>query len=86
MYHRKLRGVRDCFIQRKSNLQLTSIRNTLQTYWVSILQVLLTRLQNSRTDTFAVRFVRLYHLISAKADEGLGADFFISIADQLQSK
>ena len=86
MYHRKLRGVRDYLFQRKWDLQLTTARNTLQTYWASILQVVLTRLQNSRTDTFALRFVRLYHFISAKADEGLGADFFISIADQLQSE
>jgi exportin-2 (importin alpha re-exporter) len=70
----------------ESILGLTSARNTLQTYWVTIVQVLLTRLQNSKTDTFALRFVRLYHFISAKADEGLGADFFIAVTDQVQNE
>lgn len=79
-------GLRDALSQSKENLWLTSARNSLRTYWVSILQVLLTRLQTSRTDTFALRFVRLYHFISGKADEGFGADFFISVIDQVQSK
>ncbi|KAG8532062.1 uncharacterized protein KY384_003699 [Bacidia gigantensis] len=61
-------------------------QSALQQYYVIILQVLLTRLQSSRTDTFATRFVRLYHFISAKDDTGLGADFFISVADQVQAE
>lgn len=56
----------------------------LQQYYVTILQVLLTRLQNSKTDGFAARFVRLYHFISAMVDKGLGADFFIQQAEQVQ--
>ncbi|KAL9128218.1 MAG: hypothetical protein Q9217_003064 [Psora testacea] len=59
--------------------------SALEKYYVPILQVLLTRLQNSKTDTFALRFVRLYHFVSAKDDQGLGADFFINIAEQVQS-
>jgi exportin-2 (importin alpha re-exporter) len=66
--------------------ELTSVRNILQSYWGAILQVLLTRLQNSKTDTFALRFTRLYHFISAKADKGLGADFFIAVTDQVQTE
>ena len=57
----------------------------LQQYYVTILQVLLTRLQNSKTDSFAIRFVRLYHFISAMTDKGLGADFFIQQAEQVQA-
>ena len=50
------------------------------------MQILLTRLDNSRTDNFALRFVRFYHFFSAMSDKGLGADLFISIADQIQAK
>ena len=56
----------------------------MQPYFRTILQVLLARLQDSKTETFAQRFARLYHFISAKADDGLGADFFISACEQLQ--
>ena len=48
--------------------------------------MLLTRLQNSRTETFALRFVRFYHFIAARDDKGLGADFFINVAEQVQSR
>ena len=60
------------------------IRATLEKYYVPILQMLLTRLQNSKTETFTLRFVRFYHFVSAKEDKGLGADFFINIVDQIQ--
>ena len=61
------------------------IRATLEKYYVPILQMLLTRLQNSKTETFTLRFVRFYHFVSAKDDKGLGVDFFINIVDQIQS-
>lgn len=47
--------------------------------------MLLTRLQNSKTETFTLRFVRLYHYISAKDDSGFGADFFINTVEQVQA-
>lgn len=50
-----------------------------------MMQILLTRLQNSRTENFALRFVRFYHFVSARDDKGLGADFFIHITEQVQS-
>ncbi|KAL8750958.1 MAG: hypothetical protein Q9184_006232 [Pyrenodesmia sp. 2 TL-2023] len=53
-------------------------------YFVTILQLLFTRLQNSKTDAFTSRFVRLYHSISARVDGGLGADWFINHANQMQ--
>lgn len=61
------------------------ISSTLEKYYVTILQILLTRLQDSKTETFASRFVRFYHFVSAKNDKGLGADFFISMTEQVQS-
>lgn len=54
-------------------------------YFAMILQALLTRLQNSKTDAFTLRFVRFYYFIAAKGDKGLGADFFITLMDQFQS-
>ena len=59
-------------------------RAALEKYFTSILQVLLTRLQNHRTDSFALRFVRLYHFFSAHDEKQLGADLFIQISDQIQ--
>ena len=59
--------------------------SALEKYYAPILQVLLTRLQNSKTETFALRFVRFYHYVSAKDDKDLGADFFIGVTEQVQS-
>lgn len=59
--------------------------SALLQYYPTILQVLLTRLQNSKTDAFALRFVRLYHFISAMTEEGLGADFFIQQLEKVQT-
>ena len=56
----------------------------LEQYYPTILNILLNRLQNTKTESFALRFVRLYHFISAKDEIGLGADFFISKLDQVQ--
>ena len=58
--------------------------SALENYWVPMLQLMFTRLSNSKTETFTLRFVRFYHLVSALVDKGLGADFFISIADRVQ--
>lgn len=60
-------------------------RDLLEKYYATILQILLTRLQSSKTDTFALRFVRFYHFVCAKDDKGLGADFFINVTEQVQS-
>jgi exportin-2 (importin alpha re-exporter) len=50
-----------------------------------MMQILLTRLQNSRTENFALRFVRFYHFVAAHDDRSLGADFFINITEQVQA-
>lgn len=55
----------------------------LQNFWVSILQLMFTRLSNSKTENFTLRFVRFYHLVSASVQRGLGADFFITTSDQV---
>ena len=60
-------------------------RNIIQSYFQTILQLLLTRLQSSKTEAFSQRFVRFYHLVSSRVDDGLGADFFDSACEQMQA-
>lgn len=50
------------------------------------MEMVLTKLQNSKAESFSVRFVRLYHFISANIDAGLGADFFINVLSQIQAE
>ncbi|KAL8870977.1 MAG: hypothetical protein Q9174_003100 [Haloplaca sp. 1 TL-2023] len=53
-------------------------------YFGTILQLLFTRLQSSKTEAFSSRFVRFYHFVSARIDRGLGSDWFIGYANQIQ--
>ena len=57
----------------------------LETYYVPLMQALLTRLEKNKTEAFSARFVRLYHFMSAKGEQGLGTDFFIKIIEQVQA-
>ncbi|KAK2751797.1 importin-alpha export receptor [Onygenales sp. PD_40] len=57
----------------------------LEKYFVSIIQIILTRLQNSKTENFVLRFVRFYHFISAHDDKGYSADFFIQVTENVQT-
>jgi exportin-2 (importin alpha re-exporter) len=56
----------------------------LQPYFVTILQLMLQRLSNNKTENFQQRFIAFYHFVSARQDKGLGADFFINVTDQIQ--
>lgn len=53
----------------------------LKPFWQPMLQLMFTRLSGSPTENFKLRFVRFYHLVAALADKGLGADFFVGVAD-----
>lgn len=59
---------------------------SLQQYWPTIFQLLFTRLSSSKTDNFALRFTRLYHLMSTRdsPEQGLGADFICEAAEAVQ--
>lgn len=59
-------------------------RTALEQYFISIMQIILTRLQNSRTETLTLRFVRFYHFVSARDDKGYSADFVIEVTDKVQ--
>ncbi|KAF2810847.1 Cse1-domain-containing protein [Mytilinidion resinicola] len=63
-----------------SSLPLQALSN----YFVTILQLMLTRLSTSKTENFSQRFIAFYHFISARQDKGLGTDFFVGITDQVQ--
>jgi exportin-2 (importin alpha re-exporter) len=56
----------------------------LENYWVPMFQLMFTRLSSTKTENFELRFVRFYHLVSASVEKGLGADFFVQIADRVQ--
>lgn len=60
--------------------------DNLKQYFVPMLTIMLTRLSNSKTETFASRFVRFYHFVAARDDKGLGSDFFIGAADSVQQE
>ncbi|KAI9822267.1 MAG: importin-alpha export receptor [Thelocarpon impressellum] len=59
--------------------------STLEPYFVPMLNIMLMRLQNSKTDNFTLRFVKFYHFMSSRDKEGLGADFVERLADQIQA-
>jgi exportin-2 (importin alpha re-exporter) len=60
--------------------------SALQNYYTQIVSLMFTRLSNSKTESFALRFVRFYYFVAARDDKGLGTDFFINVADQVQQK
>jgi exportin-2 (importin alpha re-exporter) len=59
-------------------------RVTLDKYFGTILQLLLTKLQNNPADSYRKSFVLFYHLVSAKTDIGLGTDFYVGQVDSIQ--
>lgn len=56
----------------------------IQPYFPTILTLLFTRLNSNPPEKFKSRFVRFYHLVSSRNELGLGSDFFIQNADQVQ--
>jgi exportin-2 (importin alpha re-exporter) len=60
--------------------------DTLKGYFTTIVQLMLARLSSSKTENFALRFTRFYHLVSARLDKGLGTDFFVNVCDQVQQE
>lgn len=58
---------------------------TLDAYFPDILALVFTKLQSSPSDSYKQRFVRFYHLVSARVEAGLGCDYFIGYAEKLQA-
>ena len=65
-----------------TNIPLAALEN----YFVDIVRLMLMRLSNMKTETFQQRFIAFYHFISARQEKGLGADFFITVSDQVQQE
>ena len=60
----------------------TILRASVDPFFEQILNVLLPKLDQA-ADSFKHRFVRLYHVISSRADSGMGADWFIKHVDSI---
>lgn len=58
--------------------------SAIQHYFPTILTIIFTRLNNNPPEKFKQRFVRFYHLVSSRDQQGLGADFFIKNSDMVQ--
>jgi exportin-2 (importin alpha re-exporter) len=65
---------------------LTLCRDLLQAYYSPLLQILLGKLDKTKSQLFRSRFVRFYHFFSARYEEGFGADAFIAAVDQIQTE
>ncbi|OGE51107.1 hypothetical protein PENARI_c014G03336 [Penicillium arizonense] len=59
--------------------------SALENYFIMIMQIILQRLQGSKTENLTMRFVRFFHFISAHDDKGYSADFFINVTDKVQA-
>ncbi|KAF2423205.1 putative chromosome segregation protein Cse1 [Tothia fuscella] len=57
----------------------------LRPYFRTMLELMLNRLSNSKTENFGLRFVRFYHLVAARDERGLGTDYFIRVTDEVQN-
>ncbi|KAJ0114953.1 importin alpha re-exporter [Diaporthe amygdali] len=57
---------------------------TLDAYFADILTLTFTKLQANPSDSHKQRFVRFYHLVSARTEAGMGADYFINQSEKLQ--
>ena len=60
-------------------------RATLQPYFVPMFNIMLMRLQNSKTENLSLRFVKFHHFMAARDKEGLGADFTINVVESIQA-
>ncbi|KAI1765599.1 putative mportin-alpha export receptor [Hypoxylon sp. FL1150] len=61
-------------------------KTALDSYFKDILSLLFTKLQSNPSESFKLRFVRFYHLVSARTEAGLGADYFASQTESIQEK
>jgi exportin-2 (importin alpha re-exporter) len=53
-------------------------------YFAQILDLVLKKIQANAADSFKLRFVRFYHLVSARLEAGYGSDYFIKHCSKLQ--
>ena len=58
----------------------------LEPYFVQIMQIILQRLQNSKTENLSLRFVRFYHFLTAHDDKGYNPDTIQQICEKIQAE
>ena len=58
----------------------------MQPFYGPLIQLVLQKLDKSKSEIVNSRFTRFYHLVSADVDRGLGADFFIGLLDSVQKE
>ncbi|KAJ5669316.1 hypothetical protein N7462_010386 [Penicillium macrosclerotiorum] len=56
----------------------------LEQYFVLIMQIIMQRLQNSKTENLGIRFVRFYHFVTAHDDKGYSPDFIMQVTEKVQ--
>ncbi|KAF5710432.1 importin-alpha export receptor [Fusarium mundagurra] len=56
----------------------------LNDYFGTILRLLYTKLQGTPAESLTLRFVRFYHLVSARLEAGYGADYFIQQSNSVE--
>ncbi|KAJ5563991.1 CAS/CSE C-terminal [Penicillium frequentans] len=56
----------------------------LEQYFIMIMQIILQRLQNSKTENLSIRFVRFFHFITAHDDKGYNPDFIMQVTEKVQ--
>jgi len=49
-----------------------------------IMQIIMQRLQNSKTEHLSLRFVRFYHCVTAHDDKGYSPDFIMQETEKVQ--
>ncbi|KAJ5127652.1 CAS/CSE C-terminal [Penicillium atrosanguineum] len=58
----------------------------LEPYFVMIMQIIMQRLQGSKTENLSLRFVRFYHCVTAHDDKGYNPDFVMQATEKIQEK
>jgi exportin-2 (importin alpha re-exporter) len=56
----------------------------IEQYFGTILRFIFAKLQSGVGETFKLRFVRFYHLVSSKLEAGYGADYFFQESEKVQ--
>ncbi|KAF7717661.1 Importin alpha re-exporter [Penicillium ucsense] len=57
----------------------------MEPYFVQIMQIILQRLQNSKTENLSIRFVRFYHFVTAHDEKGYSPDTIQQICEKIQA-
>lgn len=60
--------------------------SALSPYIETIFRLIFQRYEKHRTEILAQRIVRFYHFVASRDAKGLGADYFVQVAEKIQEK